>query len=159
MSGVVANPSEFLRGLEQSEERFHKMFSDRVRKVMTEGMRRLLAKTPVNTGQAVMNYVATGGTAYGGGVKEAGKPVEATNELALGAERLRPGAEAVALATLAQVDFSDPYKVFWITNKSPNIAGLEYGLLPEAPYTPRSPQGMFGVTVRELMALLGSGRL
>lgn len=159
MAGVVVNPATFINGIEAFEERFEKMFREKVRKLLHEGMRRLIAKTPVNTGQAVMNYVATGRAPYGGGVKEAGPAVEATNKLALGAERLRPGAAAVAMGTLAAVDFSDPYNVYFITNKSPHIQGLEYGLLPAAPYTPRSPAGMFGVTVQELMMLLGSGRI
>ena len=106
-----------------------------------------------------MNYVATGGAPYSGSVKEAGEPVEATNHLTLGAEQLRPGAAAVATVTLAAVDFTDPFQVYWITNKSPNIQGLEDGLLPEAPYTPRSPAGMFGVTVEELKRQLSSGRI
>jgi hypothetical protein len=156
---VVENASAFISGIDAFEQKFHKMFKERMRMLVSEGMRRLVAKTPVNTGQAVMNYVASGGNPYGGGVKEAGDPVEATNALALGAERLRGRATAVAMATLASVDFSDPYKVYWITNKAPNIAGLEYGLLPEAPYTPRSPAGMFGVTLQELLALLSSGRV
>lgn len=156
---AVANAGGFLAGVENYEKRFHKMFQKRVRTLVHEGMRRLLAKTPVNTGQAVMNYVATGGTPYGGPVKQAGKAVEPTNKLPLGAEKLRGAAEAISKATLADVDFSDPYKVFWITNRTPHIGGLEYGELPKRPYTPRSPAGMFGVTVQELMALLGSGRI
>lgn len=135
------------------------MFRERMRTLVKEGMRRLIAKTPVNTGEAVLNYVATGGTPYSGGVKRAGDPVEHTNHLSLGAEKLRGGAASVAEATVGSVDFSDPYNVFWITNKAEHIRGLEYGLLPYAPYTPRSPAGMFGVTVEELIALLSSGRI
>lgn len=156
---VVVNSAEFIRGITEFEEKFHKLFRDKMRMLVTEGMRRLIDKTPVNTGEAVMNYVATGGAPYGGGVKEAGDPVEATNHLSLGAEKLRGRAASVATATVASVDFSDPYNVYWITNKAPNIQGLEYGLLPQAPYTPRSPAGMFGVTLEELLALLSSGRI
>jgi len=159
VTGVVVNSGEFFNGLKAFEERFERLFRDKVRRLVSEGLRRLITKTPVNTGQAVMNYVATGGNPYSGGVKEAGAPVEATNRLPLGAERLRPAAAGTAMATLATVDFSDPYNVFFITNKTPHIQGLEYGLLPAAPYTPRSPSGMFGVTVQELMQLLSSGRV
>lgn len=153
---VVVNADQFIDGITAYEQRFHEMFRNRVRRLVSEGMSRLLRKTPVNTGQAVMNYVATKGTPYGGPVKEAGKAVEATNKLALGAERLRGGAEAVAMATLKGLDFSDPYQTYYITNRAPHIGGLEDGALPEAPYTPRSPAGMFGVTVQELMMLLNS---
>lgn len=155
MSGIIENAASFIAGLDNYEERFHQMFRKKVRMLVHEGMRRLIAKTPVNTGEAVMNYVASGGTPRSSS-KEAGPAVEATNKLALGAERLRPRAAAVATATVGSVDFSDPYNVFWITNSTPHIQGLEYGLLPQAPYSPRSPAGMFGVTVQELMMLLNS---
>lgn len=156
---IVSNSISFQSGLDKSVKRVELMFGRRVRRVMQEGMIRMLRRTPVNTGQAAMNYVASKGSPYGGGAKEAGDPVEATNKLALGAESLRPGAEATSMATLATVDFSKPFDTFWITNKSPNISGLEHGELPGAPYTPRSPQGMFGVTLQELINLLESGKI
>jgi hypothetical protein len=81
---------------------------------------------------------------------------EPTNKLPLGAEANRGRAESISKATLATVNYSDPYQVFWIVNKSPNIGGLEAGELPTKPFTPRSPQGMFGVTLQELAALLDS---
>ncbi|SEM91911.1 hypothetical protein SAMN04488103_102442 [Gemmobacter aquatilis] len=156
---VVMNASQFLAGLDDAEAEVKIIMRNRVRRLVDEGLRRLLAKTPVNTGEAAMNYVATGGTPYTGPVKQAGDPVEPTNDLPLGAERLRPAAEAVAIATIGTVDFSDPFNVFWITNKAPHIGGLETGSLPQAPYSPRSPAGMFGVTIEELAAMLESGRI
>lgn len=158
MAGIVTNGAEFMRGLDDEVDKLRLKFRNRVRRLMYEGMVRMLRRTPVNTGQAVMNYVATVGVPYGG-LKEAGDPVEATNDLALGAEKLRYQSTAVAMATLNGVDFTDPYKSFWISNNAPNILGLEYGLLPEAPYTPRSPNGMFAVTVQELITLLDSGSI
>jgi hypothetical protein len=106
-----------------------------------------------------MNYVASSGAPKSGVGKKAGPAVEATNKLSLGTEQLRGGAEAVSRATVATVDFSDPYKTFWITNATPHIGGLEHGSLPARPYVPRSPAGMFGITVQELMSLLQSGRI
>lgn len=159
MGAVVANPGTFISGLDRSVERFEKMLSKRVRALVSEGMRRLIAKTPVYTGQAVANYVATGGAPYSGPVKSGGDPQEGTNAMPLGPEKNRAGAAAGALATVASVDFSDPYKVFYITNRAPHIGGLEAGALPREPYTPRSPAGMFAVTVQELMALLNSGSI
>lgn len=157
---TVTNQSAFLSALDAFEERTTTLLREKVTRLVSEAMRRLLAKTPVNTGTAVMNYVATAGTPYSGPVKgPAPEPVEPTNDLPLGTERLRPAAEAHARATLAQVDFSDPYNVFWITNRSPHIGGLERGALPRTPYVPRSPQGMFGVTKEELASLLASGKI
>lgn len=159
MTGAVVNASAFIIGLEKSEKRFEEMFRKKVRTLVTEGMNRLLRKTPVNTGEAVMNYVASSGAPKSGVRNAAGPAVEATNKLALGAERLRGGAEAVSRATIASVDFSDPFQTFWITNSTPHIGGLEHGALPKRPYVPRSPAGMFGITVQELLSLLQSGRI
>jgi hypothetical protein len=156
--GIVTNSSEFSKGLEQEVEKLKIKFRNRIRRLMNEGMVRMLRRTPVNTGQAIMNYVASVGTPFDG-VKEAGDPVEATNHLALGAERLRNEYASVSLATLNGVDYNDPYQVYWIANNAPDIGGLEYGLLPQAPYTPRSPSGMFGVTVQDLISLLDSGSI
>jgi hypothetical protein len=156
---VVVNANEFIKGLEAYEKRFHLKFRNRVSMLVTEGMLRLLRKTPVHTGQAVMNYVASVGTPYGGSAKQAGEPVEATNRLRLGQETLRGPAERVALATLSSVSFADPYKTYFISNNAPHIGGLEYGSLPGDPYTPRSPAGMFGVTLQELKLLLASGKI
>jgi hypothetical protein len=153
---VVVNADNFISGVDEFEERFQRMFRDKVRRLVYEGMFRLTRKTPVNTGQAVMNYVATGGAPYNGPPRSAGKAVEATNKLPIGSEKLRGAATAISVATLAGVDFSDPYKTFWISNNTPHIGGLESGSLPEAPYRPRSPAGMFAVTVQELMSLLQS---
>lgn len=159
MASVVSNSRGFCNGLDRSVERFEKKFQNRVKRLMSEAMRRLLRKTPVNTGQAIRNYVATAGTVYRGPVLGGNTPVEATNPLPLGAEQLRARNEGQAMATLLDVDYSDPYRVFYITNKTPHIGGLEAGELPEAPYTPRSPRGMFGVTLRELIALLEAGKV
>jgi hypothetical protein len=159
MSGIVVNSAQFIAGLERYEERFETMFRNKVRMLVSEGMNRLLRKTPVNTGQAVASYVASGGAPSTSPPAARGKPVEATNKLPLGSERLRSAAEAVSRSTVASVDFSDPYKTFWIVNRAPHIGGLESGSLPNDPYVPRSPAGMFGVTVQELISLLHSGAI
>lgn len=159
MGQVVTNPNQFNRGLDAHVKRFERKFKIRVRMLVSEGMRRLLRRTPVHTGQAAMSYVASTGQPAAAGVTSGFAPVEPTNQLPLGAEQLRPKAERRSIATLASVKFDDPFQVFWITNAAPHIGGLEAGELPEEPYTPRSPQGMFGVTLQELVALLESSNL
>lgn len=155
-SSVVVNPKTFNRGLDQFYERFEKKFKARMQMLMEAAMVRLIRRTPVHTGAAVMSYVASVGQPFAGGASQGQKPVEATNKLAIGSERLRSGAESVAMGTLGRVNYNDPFSVFWITNNSDHIAGLEAGELPNEPFTPRSPQGMFGVTLQELTALLES---
>ena len=156
MTSVVANPAQFNNRLDASVTRFERKWRARMKILVDQGMIRMLRRTPVHTGQAAMSYVASSGSpASGGG--GAGFPVsEPTNQLALGAESNRGRAEGVSRATLASVNYNDPFQVFWIVNNSPNIGGLEAGELPEEPFTPRSPQGMFGVTLQELSALLDS---
>lgn len=153
---VVANPKQFNNGLDQFYQRFENKFRKRMKMLVEAGMVRLIRRTPVHTGAAVMSYVASVGQPFAGAPSGGRAAVEPTNKLAIGAERLRGGAEAVAMGTLARVNYNDPFSVFWITNNAPHIAGLEAGELPEEPYTPRSPQGMFGVTLQELIALLES---
>ncbi len=156
---VVINGRQFTNGLDKSVKRFNKMFGRKMRMLVNEAMKRLIDKTPVQTGQAVMNYVASKGTPYGGPILEGPDPVEPTNPLALGSERLRGGAVSIAMGTLKGLDYLQPFDAYWITNRAPHIGGLETGSLPEDPFTPRSPRGMFGVTLQELSALLQSGRL
>jgi len=151
---VVANPVAFGRSLDSHYTRFEKKWVVRMRKLMEQGMINLIRRTPVHTGQAVRSYVASAGSPYSGGSGGAPKAVEPTNKLALGAERLRGGAKSAAMGTLASVDYSDPFAVYWITNSAPHIGGLEAGELPGTPFTPRSPQGMFAVTLQELMAFM-----
>ena len=156
---IVANAQSFNSGLDKSVERFERKFGLIIRRIMTEAHRRLIAKTPVHTGQAVMNYIASKGSPTAGGVIEGPDPVEATNPLPLGAERLRGGAERISQASLDSLSFNDPFDTYWIVNRAPHIGGLEAGELPEDPLTPRSPLGMFAVTLQELTALLNSGRI
>jgi len=159
MFSVVSNPVTFNNGLDQFQRRFEKKFRARMKMLMNAAMVRLIRRTPVHTGQAVMSYVASAGKPFSGGAATGKNPIEATNKLALGAERLRGGAEARAMATLGSVSYADPFTTFWIVNNAPHIGGLEAGELPEEPFTPRSPQGMFGVTLQELITLLESNTI
>lgn len=159
MSSVVSNASQFNAGLDGFYERFEQKFKSRMKMLMEAAMIRLIRRTPVHTGAAVMSYVAASGQPFSGAASTGMKPVEATNKLSIGTEQLRSGAESVAMGTLARVSYNDPFGVYWITNNAENIAGLESGELPKEPFTPRSPQGMFGVTLQELMALLESNAL
>lgn len=159
MPGVVMNGSAFSSGLDGMAIRVRKKFQLRIYRIMHFAMTKLLARTPVNTGRAVSNYVASTGTAYSGVVHPGVAPVEATNPLPLGAERLRGQAEAISRATLANVNLANPYQAFYITNNAPNISGLEHGELPMEPYRQRSPNGMFRITLMDISAAIRTGKL
>jgi hypothetical protein len=160
MTSVVMNADAFFSGIDTFNRKFHESFRRRVERLMTEGMARMLRKTPVNTGTTLANYVATAGSPYRGAViKGNPKPVEATNHLALGVEQLRPEFMRLSATTLTSVDYRNPFRAFWITNRSKTVGGLEAGELPHDPYVPRSPNGMFRVTIQELVQLLDMGKV
>lgn len=153
---MILNKAAFLKALDREEERVTRLFRQRVRKVVSEALHRLIAKTPVHTGSTVASYVAS--TNGASTIHPGFGSVEPTNHLPLGAEKNRGPAEAVAMARLADVDFSDPFQRFEITNAAPQAALLEAGAAP-TPETTRSPRGMFAITNQELLLLLQSGKI
>lgn len=104
--------------------------------------------TPVNTGQAVRNYIWSVG-APNAMVFDAidNGPPGPTNNMALGSEPRRGVNEEAAGRSLTTLNLQqNPFAQIYLTNLSPDIEGLEFGLLPGPPLRSRSPQGMFGVT-------------
>jgi hypothetical protein len=106
----------------------------------------LASLTPVNTGEAVRNYIWTIGTpneiaqpAIDNG------PTGPTNSMPLGAEPRRHVNEEAADASLLSLNMSNPFQTFICSNVSPDIEGLELGILPGPPWKSRSPNGMFGL--------------
>lgn len=153
---MILNKAQFLKVLDREEARVVSMFRSRVRRAVAEALRRLMAKTPVHTGATVASYVTStsGATVHhpGFGV------VEATNNLALGAEQNRAKAEGVAQSRLDSLSFDDPFQLFTITNAAPQAALLEAGQAP-TPDSTRAPAGMFRVTNEELINLLRAGKI
>lgn len=114
--------------------------------------------TPVNTGQAVRNYIWSRDVPNTV-VYEAidNGPTGHTNQMALGIEpRRKPNEEAAHQSLIALGLGVNPFGVIYLTNLSPDIEGLEAGLFPEPPLRQRSPQGMFGVTAAYVRALVES---
>ena len=159
MAGVVVNADSFCNGLDRSWDRFEKRFGLRMKRLVTSAMSRLLARTPVFTGQSVASYRASVGAPSSSAPAPKSKPVEATNKLALGTEALRPSSEAPSRASLNTITTSNPFQTYWIVNKAPMISALEDGLLPYEPLRPRNPAGMFAVTLQELASNLAAGKL
>lgn len=114
--------------------------------------------TPVYTGQSVRNYIWTAEQPFDM-VLEAidNGPTGHTNSMPLGHEPRREVNEEAAAVTLAQLNFSNPFQTFILTNNSPQIGGLELGLLPGPPMKSRSPSGMFGLTHAWTMLQLNTG--
>lgn len=111
--------------------------------------------TPVNTGQAVRNYIWSMNSPSMATLDPIDNgPPGRTNSMALGSEPRRAVNEAAAAESLSSINFRDPFGVIYLTNNSPDIVGLEMGLLPGPPLKSRSPQGMFGVTQLHFNALV-----
>jgi hypothetical protein len=133
-----------------------KRFGRNVEKLVHDIDTYIKSKTPVYTGQAVRNYIWTAGEGSGT-VHEAidNGPTGNTNSMALGMEPRRGVNEAAAFQSLASMSFANPFAAFTLTNNSPDIEGLEYGTYPGAPLSSRSPNGMFGITQRHFMTVIG----
>lgn len=121
----------------------------------------LHAKTPVWTGQAIRNYVwGKNQDPAGGELPEIEQPAYPgnTNMMPLGTEPRRPANAAASTATLHALAFNRPWGKYIVINRAHDIGLLERGMAPEAARS-RSPNGMFGVTVQEVIAKLNAGVL
>lgn len=129
-----------------SINRMEANFGRRIEQIAIETDAMIKALTPVNTGQAVRNYIWTVG-APNQIVYDAidNGPTGHTNSMALGAEPRRGPNEDASHATLLALNFGNPFQAFFLTNLSPDIGGLELGTLPGPPLKSRSPNGMFGI--------------
>lgn len=117
--------------------------------IICEGIDKMLKSlTPVYTGQAVRNYIWSRDVpnvftfpAINNG------PTGHTNSMRLGEEpRRAPNEEAAAESLLGIALSSNPFGLIYLSNNSPDIAGLEAGALPGPPLKSRSPNGMFTLT-------------
>lgn len=143
-----------MASIEELEARFAANLSEVVQEIDDH----IKAVTPVNTGQAVRNYIWTRETpnsivydAIDNG------PVGPTNSMPLGVEPRRGVNEDAAAESLAGLDIEvNPFGTFYLTNLSPDIVGLEAGTLPGPPLRSRSPNGMFGITALYIKSLVAS---
>jgi hypothetical protein len=116
------------------------------------------ALTPVNTGEAVRNYIWTTGTPNSTVYKAiANGPTGPTNSMRLGSEPRRPANEAAAAESLKSLNLkANPFATIYLSNVAQDIVGLELGILPGPPYRSRSPQGMFGITSQHFNILVAA---
>jgi hypothetical protein len=157
--GIVSNKTEFLNGLRAAVGEQERRFANTVKGIVTTLHHEITMRTPVWSGMALASYEWTIGAPRDGMPTEPVDigPTGNTNRMPLGPEPRRADNQAVADASLARLSFSNPYVAFWLNNNAPHIGGLEHGELPEAPFTPRSPQGMFNLSVHFVMEKLEAG--
>jgi hypothetical protein len=130
-----------------SIEAMERRFAVRMEEVIRETDTFIKSLTPVNTGQAVRNYIWSQGSPN----KITFDPIDngptgRTNAMELGSEPRRWPNEEAAAQSIDTLNFRNPFQTFYLTNNSPDIEGLELGILPGPPYKSRSPNGMFGIT-------------
>jgi hypothetical protein len=147
MAGFSTNRVQIERQVRASMMRFEASLSVKIMVLCGEIDFYIKSLTPVHTGQSVRNYIWTTDVAFHG-VLEAidNGPTGKTNSMSLGSEPRRHINEETAAASLAALNFSNPFQTFILTNNAPQIGGLELGLLPGPPLKSRSPAGMFGLT-------------
>ena len=141
-----------------SIDELERRFAVNVEQLIEEIDHHIKAVTPVHSGQAVRNYIWSRDVpnpivfdAIDNG------PPGRTNQMALGSEPRRAVNESAAADSLTTLALrANPFAVFHLTNNSPDIAGLELGILPGPPLKSRSPQGMFGITEAYFTALVAS---
>lgn len=152
--GKEAARAAAMASIAAMERKFAQNLDNLVRDIDTH----IKALTPVNTGQAVRNYIWTIGSpnsivydAIDNG------PPGPTNNMSLGSEPRRGPNEAAAERSLGSLGLiANPFGQIFLTNLSPDIQGLEYGLLPGPPLRSRSPSGMFGITAAYFSSLIAT---
>lgn len=123
-------------------------FARNVEELIHDIDKHIKSLTPVNTGQAVRNYIWSRNTPNSI-VYEAvnNGPPGPTNSMSLGSEPRRGPNEAAAAESLGTLGVTEnPFATFYLSNMSPDIVGLDLGILPGPPLKSRSPRGMFGIT-------------
>lgn len=111
-----------------------------IQKISMEAFKRIIYRTPVDTGRARANWGCT-----------IGKPrtpaeIESTD---------KSGSTTTAAMVATVQGFSGDGSVF-LVNNLPYIGVLEYGRADGSPGSTQSPQGMVRVTAAEMAGFLGS---
>ena len=157
MGSVVKNKEAVRKAALQSIAKLERRFATNVEALIEEVDEHIKSLTPVYTGQAVRNYIWTTESPFTG-VYDAidNGPTGATNSMPLGMEPRRAVNESAAAESLAALSFANPFQAYYLTNNSPDIVGLELGVLPGPPLSSRSPNGMFKLVQTYVSAKIGS---
>ena len=157
MSGFSTNRQEIEKKVRASMQRFEGNLTVKIEILCLEIDRYIKSLTPVHTGETVRNYIWSTDVPFLGHFDAIDNgPTGNTNSMTLGEEPRRGPNEHAAAESLALVNFSNPFQSFYLANNSPQVAGLELGILPGPPMTSRSPHGMFGLTHEYVMIKIRS---
>ena len=157
-----SNIPQFTKQVNAYFPRWKAEFAKRLDRIARYSHKSLMTRTPVHEGTKVRNYILTMNTPFSGELSAiTSGPTGATNSLPLGAEPRRAANEAAAESSLSNIRINpaNPFVKIYISNNSDSVAGLEVGQLPGAPLQSRSPNGMFGITMQQLLNKLNSGTI
>ena len=144
MSDMTANLREFNREIDDFARKLPEKVTVMQKKIVLEALRRLIQKTPVDTGRARLNWQVTIDHPAEGQLdlrkfdkaKKAAAVVDAPPLSMVGQEVIT---EAVGVLRSLP-----PFEMVWISNNVDYIEFLEHGSSQQA------PEGMLAVTIEEL---------
>lgn len=148
----VQNIAGFRKKLRRGLKSFTKEYEAELEKGIRAIHHGVTMRTPVNTGQTLANYQWSVGSPAGGIVgHDTSGETGRTNTMRLGEEPRRAANQAIANRSLESLPFGKlSGKKIFLTNNAPQWSGLENGMLPDAPYVQRSPQGMVSITLLQV---------
>lgn len=155
----TSNADKFNAAILKATAGWNDKIADRIVAIARFSHKSLIDKTPVYEGKAVRNYIMTIGEPYTGVYDpiEDG-PTGHTSTMSLGSEPRRPSNEEAALESGSVLSRETAFSKIFITNNAEDIEGLERGELPGT--TPsRSPNGMFAITLEEVLQRLNANTL
>lgn len=143
---------------DEIERKLKAKFGRKVELAVTKMVEATAARTPVHSGKTVRNWVASENVPIFTDLPALGSgPIGETSKMALGTEPRRRANEDEALASLRRLDFSEPYKKYFLANGSrvddadpvyqSQFAGqsraelVEYGTLPSITAPRNQPAG------------------
>ena len=151
-----SNASTFAKSLKDVSPRWNRKVATRIINAARFVHQSLIDKTPVWEGQTVRNYIMTLDVGYSGKIDPIGEGATGqTSKMGLGDEPRRAENASAALETGSILTLDNAFSRILITNNSDNVAGLELGQLPDSGRS-RSPNGMFAITLEELLSRLNS---
>jgi len=152
------NDDKFLKGLQGCLTEIEACVGGRVKEIVTYIDRKAHERTPVYTGQAVRNMVWSVGQGGSSELPAIENPAETghTSDMGLGEEPRRHANQEAAQETLKALDFGNPFQTFVMTNASPDIGLIEDGAAG-LPGKSRAPNGVFAITMAEVMNKLKAG--
>lgn len=114
------------------------------------------SKVPVWKGTALANMQWQAGSPFQGTVEAGGgdKDPGPTNSMRVGSEPRRPENQAIADASLDRLNLENPFQIFYLTNNTPHMRRIEFGLPPRDGLKARAPKGVFRLSSFEVEAQL-----